>query len=105
MLKKNIYSSFAKPYTEINLSKFVNTNEVKFDIQVLGLRNLQSTGLLPVKKPTITFNFKSLLPPNCDYSIEDISTHPGPSGSNPTINTKIEHRVPVPMNRILCPSL
>jgi hypothetical protein len=51
---------------------------------------LKSSGLLPVKKPTIKFHFNDLLPPKSDYHIEDFITQPGPSGANPTITTLIE---------------
>jgi hypothetical protein len=33
------------------------------DINVLGLRDLITTGLLPIKKAYIKFSVKSLLPP------------------------------------------
>jgi hypothetical protein len=54
-------------------------NEVDFDdfsveITVLGLRSLQSVGILPVKKAYITFMLKSLVPPANAKAIENIST-------------------------------
>ena len=33
------------------------------DINVLGLRQLESFGLMPIKKPFVKFRVKSLLPP------------------------------------------
>ena len=55
---------FKEKIEKINLSNYINKSWVKFEIQVLGLRNLQSAGILPVKKATITFNFKNMLPPD-----------------------------------------
>jgi hypothetical protein len=38
-------------------------DQFNIDINVLGLRNLVSTGLLPVKKAYTKFSVKSILPP------------------------------------------
>ena len=38
-------------------------SEFKCEIMVLGLRDLVSNGLLPIKKAYVKFNLKSLLPP------------------------------------------
>ena len=90
----------------VRLSNYITTNWVTFEIQVLGLRDLQSIGILPVKKATISFNFKNLLPNDTDIvHIEDMFTDPGPSGANPTINTLIKQKMPLPVDRILCPDL
>jgi len=64
----------------------------------LGLRNLQSAGLLPVQKASIAFNFKNMVPENSDYVIRDIETEPGPSGANPTIITKLEYQMQLPVH-------
>lgn len=90
---------------KIDLCHFIPQNYVSFEIQVLGLRNLQSIGILPVQKATLTFNFQNLLPPNHQYLVDNVSTDPGPSGANPTFITQIKHKVPLPIDRILCPSL
>jgi hypothetical protein len=47
-----------KPYPMPNLG----IKEYKCEIVILGLRNLVSTGLLPVNKAYVKFNLKSLLP-------------------------------------------
>lgn len=39
------------------------TKEYDMDINVLGLRQLESFGLMPIKKPFVKFRVKSLLPP------------------------------------------
>ena len=41
----------------------VNTEEFQIDINILGLRELQSSGILPVKKAFVSFNLKSLVSP------------------------------------------
>lgn len=56
------------------------------NINILGLRELQSVGILPVKKAFIVFNLKSLVPPDEGTALENIKTQPGPVGANPTIN-------------------
>jgi hypothetical protein len=40
----------------------LDIKEYKCEMIVLGLRNLVSTGLLPVNKAYVKFNLKSLLP-------------------------------------------
>lgn len=49
------------PYLDIG--KSIEVKEYQIDLNVLGLRELQSTGLLPVKQAFVKFNIKSLLPP------------------------------------------
>ena len=47
----------------------------KFDVDmlILGMRNLQSAGMLPVKKALVQFNIKSLVPPD-STAVENIRT-------------------------------
>jgi len=49
-------------------------------INVLGLRNLLSTGLLPVKKAYVKFSVKSLLPSEQAKAVNDIYTIPDEGG-------------------------
>lgn len=50
---------------------------MEVEMLVLGLRNLQSPGLLPVKKAYINFNLKSLMPPGpVQVSLKNIETSP-----------------------------
>jgi hypothetical protein len=93
-----------------NLDKKSIADTVKFDdyqidIEVLGLRNLQSGGILPVKKAFIQFNLKSLVSPSEGTALENIKTQPGPTGPNPTINSSITFRVPLPTDPLYCPKL
>ena len=55
------------------------------DINVLGLRDLVTPGLLPIKKAYIKFSVKSLLPPAQAKAVHEIHTDPGPSGADPNI--------------------
>jgi hypothetical protein len=56
------------------LSNTVKFDDYQVDIQVLGLRDLQSSGLLPVKKAFISFNIKSLVAPSEGSALENIKT-------------------------------
>ena len=63
-------------------------------IRILGLRNLQSLGLLPVKRPFIKFDTNSLRPKKSDKeSISEkksIETEPKEGGTDPNICTIIQ---------------
>jgi len=59
-------------------------------INVLGLRNLLSTGLLPIKKAFVKFSVKSLLPPAQAKAVKDIWTIPNESGSDPNMRTTLK---------------
>jgi hypothetical protein len=83
----------------------VKFDDYQIDIEVLGLRNLQSGGILPVKKAFIQFNLKSLVSPSEGTALENIKTQPGPTGPNPTINSSITFRVPLPTDPLYCPKL
>ena len=52
------------PISYLDLTAQIAYKECKVEINVLGLRDLQSGGLLPVKKPFLKFNLRSLLPPS-----------------------------------------
>jgi hypothetical protein len=70
----------------LKLSSTVDVREMCVNMLVLGLRNLQSPGILPVKKAFIKFNVKSLVPPD-GPSVKNIQTIPTAAGSNPTLNS------------------
>ena len=48
---------------EVNLADEIHKKEFKLFINVLGLRNLKSSGFLPVKKAFLKLQVKTLLPP------------------------------------------
>jgi len=97
--------NFKTPVKYMNLMETVLFDEYTIEISILGLRDLQSVGILPVKKAFITFNLKSLIPPDCAQAIENIKTQPGPAGPNPTINTIIKFTLPLPGDALYCPKL
>ncbi len=79
--------------------------EYRVELNVLGLRNLASPGLLPVKKAYLDFLLKSMVPPMAAQALSSISTNPGPAGANPTINSVISFNVPMPLNPLFAPSM
>lgn len=83
----------------------IEFKEYTVEINVLGLRQLQSFGLMPVKKPFIKFNLKSLLPPEQSKAVTDVSTNPGDTGPDPNINTTISFTMMLPSNSLFCPKL
>jgi len=80
-------------------------DEYEITINVLGLRNLESPGILPVRKAFINFFLRSLLPPSRSLAVENISTQPSATGSNPTISTVIKFSIYLPNDPLYCPSL
>jgi hypothetical protein len=53
------------------------------------MRDLESIGIMPVKKAYIKFMIKSLIPPEAAHAMENIQTQPNSLGPNPNINTTI----------------
>jgi hypothetical protein len=74
------------------------------NLLILGLRNLQSPGILPVKKAFINFNIKSLVSAD-GPALKNIQTEPKNPGSNPTLNTTLKFSIPLPTNELYCPRL
>ena len=74
-------------------------------INVLGLRELQSPGILPVRKAFINFNLRSLYSPTKAHAIANIETQPSSTGCNPTISTVIRFKISLPLEALYCPSL
>ena len=79
--------------------------EYRVELNVLGLRGLVSPGLLPVKKAYIDFLLKSMVPPMIASALNSVSTVPGPTGADPTINSVISFNVPMPLNPLFAPSM
>jgi hypothetical protein len=46
-----------------------------------------------------------LVPPQDGSAIENIKTAPGAPGSNPTISTLIQFKIPLPSDPLFCPRL
>ena len=68
------------------------------------MRNLKSTGLMPIRKPVIKFNINDLLPNSknmLDYSVKSDPK----SGTDPILNTLFQFSLSLPINKLYCPSL
>ena len=78
---------------------------MEVEINILGLRGLQSTGLIPVKKPFVKFNLNSLVPPNEGGLIQNVKTQPSAPGPNANINSVIRFKIKLPMNPLYCPKI
>ena len=96
---------FNTPVKRYNLASFVPMKEYSIEINVLGLRELESFGLMPIKKPFVRFRIKSLLPPEKAQAVTDVSTDPNANGPNPNINTTLTFSVQLPEEELYCPSL
>ena len=96
---------FTTPAKYLRLSDYVPTKEYDLDINVLGLRQLESFGLMPIKKPFIKFAVKSLLPPEKAQAVTNVSTDPNACGPNPNINTMLTFNVQLPTEELYCPAL
>lgn len=97
--------TFKIPISYLRLTEEIEYRDFKVEINVLGLRNLESFGLLPVKKPFIKFNMRSLLPPEKAQAVTNIKTQPSATGPNPNLNTVISFNIDLPVNPLFCPKL
>lgn len=89
----------------MDLDKNIDKQDYQLEINVLGLRQLESFGLMPIKKPFIKFRIKSLLPPAKAQAITNVQTDPNANGPNPNINTMLNFFVKLPKDNLYCPSL
>ena len=96
---------FTTPAKYLSLSDYVPTKEYNLEINILGLRNLESFGLMPIKKPVVKFRIKSLLPPEKAQAVTNVQTDPKANGPNPNINTMLTFNVQLPVEELYCPSL
>ena len=96
---------FQTPAKYLKLSDYVPTKEYNLEINVLGLRDLESFGLMPIKKPVVKFRIKSLLPPEKAQAVTNVQTDPNANGPNPNINTMLTFNVQLPIEELYCPSL
>jgi len=96
---------FQTPAKYLRLETYVPTKEYDLDINVLGLRQLESFGLMPIKKPFIKFSVKSLLPPEKAQAVTNVNTDPNAPGANPNINTMLTFNIQLPIEELYCPSL
>jgi len=95
---------FPQVYKNVDLRAKVDFRDFEVNMLVLGLRDLASPGILPVKKAFIAFNIKSLVPPN-GPAVKNIQTEPTAPGANPTLNTTMKFGIPLPTAPLYCPRL
>lgn len=76
------------------------------EINVLGLRDLKPpVGFLPVTKPFVQFDVRSLMF-NSDGNLErDFTTQPLERGSNPNINAVVCFDCKIPIDSLYCPAI
>lgn len=89
---------------EVDLDSLIEKKEMNINMNILGMRNLLSPGILPVRKAFIKFGLKSLVPPNGAQAL-DKTTTPNQPGPNPTLNTTMTFSLPLPVNKLYCPKL
>ncbi len=90
---------------EINRIMRPETTRMDVEVNILGLRGLQSTGILPVKKPFIKFNLNSLVPPNEGGALQNILTQPSATGKDANINSVIKFTIRLPIDPLYCPKI
>lgn len=90
---------------KLNMIMRPETAKIDVEINILGLRGLQSTGILPVKKPFVKFNLNSLVPPSEGGALQNIVTQPSQAGKNANINSVIKFKVKLPIDPLYCPKI
>ena len=83
----------------------VNKLDYLLEVNVLGLRQLESFGLMPIRKPYVILRAKSLLPVDKADSVANVRTDPNASGPNANINNTLSFNVELPTDPLYCPSL
>ena len=98
---------FKTPLSKLNLPVEAGIKMKEFNVMmnILGLRTLQSAGILPVKKAFILFNIKSMVSPEIGNAIENVKTEPSAPGPDPTLNTLIEFDLELPTEELYCPRM
>jgi len=91
--------------SQLHLEDQVEMRDFDVGLNILGLRRLESPGILPVKKAFISFNIKSLVPPALGSNLSNIKTQPKAPGPDPTLNTLMTFSVPLPIDKLYCPRL
>jgi len=83
----------------------IKMREFNVMMNILGLRHLQTAGILPVKKAFILFNLKSMVSPDVGNAIENIKTEPSAPGPDPTLKTLIDFDIELPTKELYCPRM
>lgn len=77
---------FRQEPKDFDLDSFIPRQDMNIKINVLGLRNLCSFGILPVQKAFIRFNQHSIMPPNIRLNNKTLATEPNATGDSPSIS-------------------
>lgn len=91
-------------YKEVRMDKVIKRKDFTTKINILGLRELASIGLIPVRKPFIKFNLKSMLPREDASAVINQVTEYG-NGANPNFNTIITFSANLPVKESYCQQL
>ena len=83
----------------------IDYSELNIDIHALGMRELESFGIMPIKKAFVKFRPRSLLPPERAFAVTNVDTEPKESGPNPNINTLVSFQAQLPSDNLYCPTL
>jgi len=84
------------------------TEECEMELNVLGLRGLQTLGILPINKAFVKFDINSLYGPGQKIQSKSkaiIKTQPREVGASPNIIAIIKCTIRLPKDPIFCPSL
>lgn len=117
ILEKEKFPDSEKFVKEIDI--YPEIRKFTFEINILGLRELQPLSLLPVKRPFIIFDVNSInfiqkenlvdgkKKENKDSSMQlaSIKTQPKETGSSPNINTVLKFDVNLPLDEVYIPQL
>jgi len=90
------------PYIEPESSRFY------VNLKILGMRNLESTGILPVKRAFVKFDVDSLRRRDDKTFLPEkkfVRTEPLNPGSNPNILTVINLELNLPRDPAFCPAM
>lgn len=110
MLEENLITlekpcfTIEPPIRQIKM-KDLQIEEYDIEINVLGFRNLLSTGLLPIRKAFAKFSLKSILPPTEAKAVQDVYSLPDESGSDPNVRTTLKFTVNLPSIEEYVPSM
>jgi hypothetical protein len=98
---------FKTAVNKINLPVEAGIKMREFNVMmnILGLRHLQTAGILPVKKAFILFNLKSMVSPDVGNAIENIKTEPSAPGPDPTLKTLMDFDIELPTEELYCPRM
>lgn len=87
------------------MQEMLDRQKHSVNITLIGLRNLQSSGLLPVRKPFVKLQVKSMLEPEEQHAHENKVVPPQESGSNPNFNVKFNFELQLPANEDFVPTM